>query len=150
MWPCLGKPRPLSHPCLAHAPAPLSGNWGPWPNWASLPPQEFFVRSWICPGLCVSWKNRNTHLVTPHNFPSEISETLWLSHSVTGMSQASPPHAFPPCWSAFCLSVPVGRHLLREASPDLPPMALASLSSAPLWFKLGHPHLWGAVASAPP
>lgn len=62
------------------------------------------------------------------------------------------PHAFahfPLSRSAFCLSVPVGRHLFREALPGLPPMAMASLSSAPLWLKLGHPPPCGSICLCP-
>lgn len=36
-----------------------------------------------------------------------------------------------------------------HTSPGLPPTAMASLSSASLWSKLGHSHV-GVVASAPP
>lgn len=41
---------PLSHPCLAHAPDPVPGHWGPWPSWASHPPPSL---SGIYKGFCL-------------------------------------------------------------------------------------------------
>lgn len=119
-----------------------------WPCPGKSSCQELFVRSWVPPGLCGPWKNRNIHSATSHNFLSEpSSEALWLSYS-HGRPRPPHPHAFanfPPSGGGGSAKGGVPSAVCLSACWMPPPLVFPQW----LWLKLGHPHPCGSSCLCP-